>query len=229
MLCCLDVKKDLLQGSPNQVKWATSSPWCQWNRPISVKKRSFSRPVSLFKFVFFSPIIILFLQYSHKRELPCSWNLTHTVWCSIFYSKLINCILFKIIVQHVRFVKCRGTCSSGERNVKIWVDFQKSPRFSLTSPLSHEREKSSRPDFTMCGEPCSCDSSLWVTSQIVGFPKLIFERQICLVNKAQFCICRIVFFLCRMYYFCISRIQIILVKFMNLWLSSRAKVSDKNC
>jgi hypothetical protein len=24
------------QGSPNQAKWATSSPWFQWNRPISV-------------------------------------------------------------------------------------------------------------------------------------------------------------------------------------------------
>ena len=36
--------------------------------PISVKKRSFSRPVSLFKSVFFSPIIIIFLQYSHERS-----------------------------------------------------------------------------------------------------------------------------------------------------------------
>jgi hypothetical protein len=77
----------------------------------------------------------------------------YRVWCSIFYSKLVNCILFKIIVQHVRFVKGRGTCGSEERNVKIWIDFRKSPRFSLTSPLSQEREKSSRPDFTMCGEP----------------------------------------------------------------------------
>jgi len=48
-------------------------------------------------------------------------------------------------------VKVKG---SGERNVKIWIDFRKSPRFSLTSPLSQEREKSSRPVFTMCGEPC---------------------------------------------------------------------------
>jgi hypothetical protein len=31
------------------------------------------------------------------------------------------------------FVKGRGTCGSGERNVKIWIDFRKSPRFSLTS------------------------------------------------------------------------------------------------
>ena len=78
----------------------------------------------------------------------------YMVCCSIFYSKLVNCILFKIIVlQHVRFVKGRGTCGSGERKVKIWIDFRKSPRFSLTSPLSQEREKSSRPVFTMCGEP----------------------------------------------------------------------------
>ena len=77
----------------------------------------------------------------------------YRVWCPIFYSKLVNCILFKIIVQHVRFVKSRGTCGSGERNVKIWIDFRKSPRFSLTSPLSQEREKSSRPVFTMCVSP----------------------------------------------------------------------------
>jgi hypothetical protein len=31
------------QGSPNQAKWATSSHWFQWNRPIFVKKRSFSQ------------------------------------------------------------------------------------------------------------------------------------------------------------------------------------------
>ena len=47
------------------------------------------------------------------------------------------------------FVKGRGTCGSGERNVKIWIDFRMSPRLSLTSPLSQEREKSSRPVFTV--------------------------------------------------------------------------------
>jgi hypothetical protein len=60
----------------------------------------------------------MFLKYDPYR-----------VWCSIFYSKLVNCILFKIIV------KGRGTCNSGERNVKILIDFRKSPRISLTSPL----------------------------------------------------------------------------------------------
>jgi hypothetical protein len=59
-----------------------------------------------------------------------------------------NIILFKIIVQHIRFVKGRETCGSGERNVKIWIDFRKSPRFSLTLPLSQEKEKLSRPVFT---------------------------------------------------------------------------------
>jgi hypothetical protein len=59
------------QGSPNQAKWATFSPWFQWNCPISVKKRSFS----LFKSVFFSSIIIFFLQYSRKRSshVPEIW------------------------------------------------------------------------------------------------------------------------------------------------------------
>jgi hypothetical protein len=103
--------------------------------------------VALFNSVFFSPIIILFLQYSHKMFLKFD---PYRVWCSIFYSKLVNCILFKIIVQHVRFVKCRWTFGSGERNVKIWIDFRKSPRFSLTSPLSQERERSQVALFLLC-------------------------------------------------------------------------------
>jgi hypothetical protein len=74
----------------------------------------------------------------------------YRVWCSIFYSKLVNCILLRSLFV---FVKGRGTCGNGERNVKIWINFRKSPRFSPLSPLSQEREKSSRPVFTMCGEP----------------------------------------------------------------------------
>ena len=75
----------------------------------------------------------------------------------VYVQYFIPNILFKVIV----FVKGRGTCGSGERNVKIWIDFRKSPRFSLTSPLSQEREKSSRPVFTMCGEPCIEYTSPW--------------------------------------------------------------------
>ena len=51
-------------------------------------------------------------------------------WCSIFYSKLVNCILLKIIVQHVRFVKGRGACGSGERNFKFGSIFRSLPDFS---------------------------------------------------------------------------------------------------
>jgi hypothetical protein len=93
----------------------------------------------------------------------------YRVWCSIFYSKLVNCILLRSLFV---FVKGKGTCGSGERNVKIWIDFRKSPRFSLTSPSCQEREKSSRPVFTMCGEPCTLswilivlihwNNSLWI-------------------------------------------------------------------
>jgi hypothetical protein len=77
------------QVSPNQAKWATSSPWFQWNRPISVKKRSFSRPVSLFKSVFFSPIIILFLQYSHKRSshVPEIWPIQGLMFNILFQTR----------------------------------------------------------------------------------------------------------------------------------------------
>ena len=132
----------MTQGSPNQAKWATSLPWFQWNRSISVKKQSFSRPVSFFKSVFFSPIIILFLQYSHK----ISWNLTHTGFdVQYFISNSLT----------ASFLRSLCSSGSGERNVKIWINFRKSPRFSLTSPLSQEREKSSYPVFTMCGEPCT--------------------------------------------------------------------------
>jgi hypothetical protein len=58
----------LFQSSLNQVKWVSFLPWVHWNHPISNKRQSFSRPVSLCKSVFFSPIIILFLQYLHKRS-----------------------------------------------------------------------------------------------------------------------------------------------------------------
>jgi hypothetical protein len=110
-----------------------------------VKKRSFSRPVSLFKSVFFSPIIILFLQYSHVLEM---WPIQGLMFNILFQTSFLRSKCSTFV-----FVKGRRTCGSGERNVKIWIDFRKSPRFSLTSPLSQEREKSSRPVFSMCGEP----------------------------------------------------------------------------
>ena len=81
----------------------------------------------------------------------------YRVWCSIFYSKLINCIILRSLCSTFVLWKVGEhavAIYSGERNVKILIDFRKSPRFSLTSPLSQLREKSSRPVFTMCGESC---------------------------------------------------------------------------
>jgi hypothetical protein len=91
LLLCEYWRKSIIIGEQNmdlkrltgQSKWATSSPWFHWNCPISVKKRSFSRPVSLFKSIFCSPIIILFLQYStfleygrsQKIGMANNWNL----------------------------------------------------------------------------------------------------------------------------------------------------------
>ena len=66
------------------------------------------------------------------------------MWMFNIYSKLIDCILIKIIVQYVCFVKGIGTSGSRERNVIILLSFQKSPRFPLTLPFSQLREKSSR-------------------------------------------------------------------------------------
>jgi hypothetical protein len=39
------------------------------------------------------------------------------------------------------FEKGRGTCGSGERNVNIWIDFLKSPRFSLTHFALKSRQR----------------------------------------------------------------------------------------
>ena len=89
---------------------------------------------------FFPPIIILFLQYSHKR----SWNVTHTGFDVQYF--IPNILLRSLFV----FVKGRGTCGNGKRNAKIWIDFRKSPRFSLTSPLSQERERSQVALFLLC-------------------------------------------------------------------------------
>ena len=86
---CTYISCNHVQGSPNQAKWATSSPWFQCNRPISVKKRSFSRPVNLFKSIFFSPTIILFLQYSHKRSshVPEMWPIQDLMFNILFQTR----------------------------------------------------------------------------------------------------------------------------------------------
>ena len=91
-------------------------------------RRSIIHNVSFWKSLFFSPITIHFLPYSQIRNshVPQIWPIQGLI--TIFYSKIVDCILFKIIVC---FVEDRGTCGSRERNIKI---SKKSPRFSLTSP-----------------------------------------------------------------------------------------------
>ena len=71
-------------GSPNQVNWVTSLHWFQWNRPISVKKR-----VLVTLSVFFSPIIILFFQYLHKRSshVPEIWPIQGLMFNILFQTR----------------------------------------------------------------------------------------------------------------------------------------------
>jgi hypothetical protein len=112
-----------IQGSPNQAKWATFSSWFQWNLPIYVKKRSFSRPVSLFKSVFFSPKIILFLQYSCKRsshvpEILPKQGLNQDVQYFIPNS-LIASILRSLCSTFVLW-KVGGHVVVGKETLKIW-------------------------------------------------------------------------------------------------------------
>jgi hypothetical protein len=119
--------------------------------PNFCQKAKFQSPLSVFSSPYFFHQYSYFFFNIHIKGAPMFLKCDpYRVWCSIFYSKLVNCILSRSLFV---FVKGRGTCGNGERNVKIWIDFRKSPTFSLTSPLSQEREKSSRPVFTMCGEP----------------------------------------------------------------------------
>jgi hypothetical protein len=119
----------------HQTRWS-GRPWLQWNRPISVKKG-----ISLIKSVFFSPIIILFLQYSRKRSSHVPYFIPNSLIASFLRSLCSTFVLWKVW----------GHAVVGKETLFFVIDFQKSPRFSLTSPLSQLREKSSRPVFTMCG------------------------------------------------------------------------------
>jgi hypothetical protein len=90
----------------------------------SVKRRSFSHPVSLFKSVFFSPIIILFLQYS------CSWNMTHTGFDVQYFiqSSLIASFLRSLCSTFVLW-KVGGHEVMGKETLKFWSIFGSLPDF----------------------------------------------------------------------------------------------------
>ena len=90
------------------------------------QKAKFKSPCQSFQVRIFSSRIMLFLQYSHN--VPEMWPIQ---------GLMIN-ILFQTRWLH-RFLD----------------RFSEVSQISLTSPLSQEREKSSCPVFTMCGEPWS--------------------------------------------------------------------------
>ena len=120
---------------PNQVKWATFSCWFQWNHLI------------------YFPLSVFGSQYyftNNNSYSSCSSNLTYSVFdFSIFYTKLVDCIFFQIVEQHVWFVKDRETCGNGERNIKISVFSS-----NVSQIISHCTLKSTKREvLTKCGEP----------------------------------------------------------------------------
>ena len=118
----------------HQTRWSGRpfTPWFQWNHPIPAKRWSFIRPVSLWS-LFLLPISIFFLQYSHKRGLMFLKFDQYRVWYSIFCSKLIDCILLKIVVQNVCFVKGRGHAVAGKEMLKFASLSHIFPHFVLKS------------------------------------------------------------------------------------------------
>ena len=131
-----------------QAKWTTFSPLFSMKLSYSSQKAKFLKPpVSVFvSQYFFSPIIILFIQSSHKMRSPVPkiWPIQGLLFNILFQTHWLH--LFKNVVQHVCFVKGKWTCGNRERN--FLLVFQKSPRFSLTSSLYQPREKSNHPVFT---------------------------------------------------------------------------------
>ena len=83
-----------------------------------------------------------------------------------YFIRLADCISFNIMVQHVCFVKGWGYAIAGKEMLKYIQAFQKSPRFSLTSPLCQPGEQPCRPVFIKCGEP-------WILDLITVFLKSI--------------------------------------------------------
>jgi hypothetical protein len=57
----------------------------------------------------------------NERKSDCFY--LYRVWYSIFSFKLVDCTFLMIVVHHICFVKDRGACDSGERNVNIrWTN-----------------------------------------------------------------------------------------------------------
>jgi len=114
---------------------------------------------SVFGVSVFSPINKLFLEYPYVRSTHILKFDPNKVWYSIFFSKLVDCIFFKIVKQHVCFVKDRGTYCSWERNINISAISSEVSHIFLSLLLRQLKEKWCCPVFTRCGEPCNLDEN----------------------------------------------------------------------
>jgi hypothetical protein len=92
---------------------------------------------------------VLNLHINWVHAMKCD---PYRVWCSIFYSKLVNCILLRSLFV---FEKGRGTCGSGERNVKIWIDFQKRLKLRFLTEIGrlHWNQGEEVAHFAWFGQP----------------------------------------------------------------------------
>ena len=119
---CISVHFGFLENLNIRAHHTRQSGWLF--RPDSSKIALFPFKVlvalwtSLWKSVFFPSFNHTFSSIYMYKEFPCSWNLTYP-WFGIqnFISNFVDGIFFKIIEQHICFVKGRGTCCRGERNI----------------------------------------------------------------------------------------------------------------
>jgi len=109
------------------------------------------------------------------------------VWYSILYTKLVDCIFFKIVEQHICFVIGMGTYSSWERNVTISPSFSEVAQiFTLFVLKSTEREVMS---------PC-LHQVLWaLTLEKLNYNVVKDEKKLLSnVDLVIHCIIKVVFF-----------------------------------
>ena len=121
-----------------QTKWAPFFVLVSYcNHTIPTKRWSFVLFVvvlSVFLSCYFLTYNHLFFNFHVKEGTIFRKFDPYRVWCSIFYSKLVDCILFMIFVQYILWKL--GTCSNGKRDVKILQAFWKSqisPHFAFKS------------------------------------------------------------------------------------------------
>ena len=100
--------------------------------PYSCHKANFQSPCQSLEVCIFSPIIIVFLQYSHIKSshVPEIWPIQGLIF-NIFPPK--SCWLHLLWGTFVLW-KVGGHAIAGKETLKYMQAFRKSPRFSFTSP-----------------------------------------------------------------------------------------------